>query len=708
MMIRGGLVFSVIVYLASQILMVHPLLGQQRCESCVDSALQFLRFTNDKYHHTFDVYTDQDAAGNHFAPTGWMPAPFPEDQLDYYGDWLQIPHSGNTCIRITTSFQTGGGSWAGICWQYPDNNWGTVPNAGYDLTGADSLIFYAKGEIGGEQVEFYIFGTTGPYGDSEPRWPSAGSITLLNSTWTRYSIDLSGKNLSYVIGGFAFVVVKDDNGGNDITFYLDDIQYIFNDNTQKARFEEPHFLLSYEASFDSADYDEDFSIRNAAFSEYSALAMLALTTDTSNLNSEDWKRAKHIGDAFVIAQDSDRYFNVANGLYDGRLRNGYMAGDLLDRLTGYTKIPGWWDPDSAKFFEVEFAAGTFVGPMAWIIMAWLQYNRWQSEHSYVDAAVDLGNWIRGRYDNDGYRTGFQGFDSTQTELSSKSVEHNILVYSAFIMLGEATGNIIWFDWAEDAKDWVEGQWDNQNDLFPEPSTNIHALAFLYLGDSFASGLEWIESNTLVDPCPVGDPFSGFDFNNDIDGIWFEGTAQMALAFLKNGDISKAQMYLEEIEDAQMNARNADERGIVEACHDSVTTGFFGPGGNKLFKINRLHTGSTSWYILANSGNISAVSVPDKNSALPSYYRLECNYPNPFNPETTIKYDLPRMSKVTLVVYNLLGEKIRTIVDEHQSAGSYAVIWDGTDEFQKFVSSGLYFYRINADDYIETRKMLLLR
>ena len=707
-MIRRGLIFLAIVCLASQILMVNPLHGQSLCESCVDSALQFLRITHDRFHNTFDVYTDQDAAGNHFAPSGWMPGSFPQNKLDYYGDWLQMPHSGNTCIRVTTTFQTGGGSWAGIYWQYPEGNWGTIPNAGYDLTGADSIVFYAKGENGGERVEFFAFGISGPYGDSESRYPPSG-FTVLNSTWKRCSINLAGKDLSYVIGGFAFVVVKSDNGGNDITFYMDDIQYFLDDSTRQARLEEPRFLLSYEASFDTADYDEDFAIRNAAFTEYSALAMLALMADTSDLNSEDWQRAKRIGDAFVTAQENDRYFNVANELYDGRLRNGYMAGDLLDHLTGYTRIPGWWDPDSAKFFEVEFAAGTFTGAMAWVITAWLQYNHWKPQQSYVDAAVVLGNWIRARYDSDGYRAGFQGFDSTQTELSSKSVEHNILVYMAFTMLGKATDDTAWFNWADDARDWLVSQWDSLNGRFPEePLTNIHALAFLCLGDFYAPGLDWVESNTLVDSCAVEDPFSGFDFDNDIDGVWFEGTAQMALAFWKNEEISKAQMYLEEIEDAQMNARNANGRGIVEACHDSVTTGLFDPGGNELFKINRLHTGSTSWYILASSGDIRTAVEAEENSRLPDSYRLESNYPNPFNPGTTIEYRLPKRSKVTLVVYNLLGQKIRTLVDERQSAGSYTVTWDGKDEFHRSVSSGMYFYRIIAENYVETRKMLLLR
>ncbi len=94
--------------------------------------------------------------------------------------------------------------------------------------------------------------------------------------------------------------------------------------------------------------------------------------------------------------------------------------------------------------------------------------------------------------------------------------------------------------------------------------------------------------------------------------------------------------------------------------------------------------------------------------LPEKYMLSQNYPNPFNLSTNIMYRIPEKSHVTITVFNLLGQKVKTLVDETKSAGEYRVRWDGNDEYGQEVSTGIYFYRIKAGDYAESRKMLLLK
>ncbi|HUI30541.1 MAG TPA: T9SS type A sorting domain-containing protein [Candidatus Acidoferrales bacterium] len=123
--------------------------------------------------------------------------------------------------------------------------------------------------------------------------------------------------------------------------------------------------------------------------------------------------------------------------------------------------------------------------------------------------------------------------------------------------------------------------------------------------------------------------------------------------------------------------------------------------------------TTSW-----SGNIefdnlvvSGISFPHElvdgvrgaNSNLPKEYQLYANYPNPFNPSTTIKYDLPNDSKVVLQVYDVLGREVTTLVNEKQAAGSYNVKFDGTR-----YASGIYFVRLTADSFVRTQKMMLIK
>ena len=94
---------------------------------------------------------------------------------------------------------------------------------------------------------------------------------------------------------------------------------------------------------------------------------------------------------------------------------------------------------------------------------------------------------------------------------------------------------------------------------------------------------------------------------------------------------------------------------------------------------------------------------------PDAFSLADNYPNPFNPETTIKYELPQAADVELTVYNVVGQAVRTLVAEHQSAGRYAVEWDATDDSGHSLSSGLYFYRLQVGgEFRAVKKMLLLR
>ena len=93
---------------------------------------------------------------------------------------------------------------------------------------------------------------------------------------------------------------------------------------------------------------------------------------------------------------------------------------------------------------------------------------------------------------------------------------------------------------------------------------------------------------------------------------------------------------------------------------------------------------------------------------PASFKLETNFPNPFNPETLIQYQLPEPAHVTLTVYNLLGQKIRTLIDKKQQAGYHSVHWDGRDEMGSSVASGMYFYVLRAGDFMDVKKMMLLR
>lgn len=168
----------------------------------------------------FSVYSEASSLTNHYSPSGFM-GDYADIKFD--GRYTQNPHSGATCIRIVYSpGASQGARWAGIFWQDPVNNWGAKVG-GYNLTGASKLTFWVRGEKGGEQIEQFKAGgmTGGKYADTD--MASLGPIVLTDQ-WRMHTIDLGGKNLSSISGGFSWATNLDINR-DGMTFYLDDIRY---------------------------------------------------------------------------------------------------------------------------------------------------------------------------------------------------------------------------------------------------------------------------------------------------------------------------------------------------------------------------------------------------------------------------------------------------------------------------------------------------
>ncbi|MBK8900557.1 MAG: hypothetical protein IPM53_05195 [Anaerolineaceae bacterium] len=180
----------------------------------------------------FVVYDEYVSEQNHFAPSGWM-----GDLADisYYECDRSDPYSGDVAIRV--SYQPAGpAGWAGIYWQEPAGNWGKTANEGFDLSGATGISFAAKGEHGGELISFGI----GGIGCNDPNAPYPDSLCpalrldpdpiALTTEWEVYTLPIPGNSdLSSMIGGFFWAASGVDNP-NGITFYLDDIKYLFNVN----------------------------------------------------------------------------------------------------------------------------------------------------------------------------------------------------------------------------------------------------------------------------------------------------------------------------------------------------------------------------------------------------------------------------------------------------------------------------------------------
>jgi len=166
----------------------------------------------------FAVYTEKNSRTNHFVPSGWM------------GDYGAVtinsgnrdnPYSGATCLKIVyTGEPAQGAGWVGVFWQNPENNWGSK-DGGFNLSGAKKLTFWARGEKGGEKLEFKVGGITGAFPDTD--MIGVGPLEL-TPEWKQYTIDLEGLDLSYMSGGFIWAASRMDNPEGFVV-YLDDVIY---------------------------------------------------------------------------------------------------------------------------------------------------------------------------------------------------------------------------------------------------------------------------------------------------------------------------------------------------------------------------------------------------------------------------------------------------------------------------------------------------
>lgn len=168
----------------------------------------------------FYIFTDKGSRQNHYTPSGFMGD---VSCIKLNDRWMEECHSGKTCMQVDYDIACSkeGQKWGGIYWLHPPNNWGQR-KGGYSLSGASKLTFWARGAIGGEQIqEFTVGGIAGNYPDTDI---AVIGPVILTKEWRKYSIDLRGKDLSYISGGFAWTTSEDVNF-DGCKFYLDEIKF---------------------------------------------------------------------------------------------------------------------------------------------------------------------------------------------------------------------------------------------------------------------------------------------------------------------------------------------------------------------------------------------------------------------------------------------------------------------------------------------------
>lgn len=187
-----------------------------------------------------------------------------------------------------------------------------------------------------------------------------------------------------------------------------------------------------------------------------------------------------------------------------------------------------------------------------------------------------------------------------------------------------------------------------------------------------------------------------DFNFDGDLDLFIGRASGTTAYYENVGSASAASFRQVTDffagiSTGNNARNSPFLVDIDNDEDlDIFTGRFMGG------------------LLFHRNTTDPTSVSEAENGVPRWFSLEQNFPNPFNPETSIRYQLPVETRVQLRIFDVLGRTVRTIVQEEQPAGTYTVIWDGRTDHGTSAASGLYFYRLQTGEFEHVAKMLLIK
>jgi hypothetical protein len=357
--------------------------------------------------------------------------------------------------------------------------------------------------------------------------------------------------------------------------------------------DDPVFLRSYDAG--SGEGPNPVPALNAAFTYDNALAVIALRACGQT------EAARRIGDALLAASVADR------GGAAGRLRNAYRPGAVHER-----PVPpmGWWNADAQQWEEDPYQVGSATGNLAWAALALLTLAEATGDSEYTAGAARVARWAAETCADDrgpaGYTGGIYGYDDQAQPLGWKSTEHNVDLAAVFAWLTRLQPEAGWQPKAQQARGFVAALWDPAQGRFwvgtlPDgvsinrANTGLDAELWpLLLADApteWQGALAFAERNHAVRP--------GFDFNDDRDGVWWEGTAQAALVYRALGREPEADRLLKAL------ARRFSPGGLLWATDAArVTTGLaLSPSSvtDDFYYFRFPHLGATAWAALAAQG-----------------------------------------------------------------------------------------------------------
>lgn len=348
-------------------------------------------------------------------------------------------------------------------------------------------------------------------------------------------------------------------------------------------------------------------------------------------------------------------------------------GNMLVHLYKYWSQGAW--QDSLLSSRTYDANGHMLTNIGWVLINNQWTNSWRGTYNYDTNGNEITfwdeMWSNGQWINmDKWTYTYDTTGHMLTYLSQvwyQQWENSSLATYTYDANGYMISNLV--------QTWANGQWTNYT---------IHTYTYDANGKMLTDWLKgWTNGSWMNGSLYIYTYNTNGNMVNEVIQYWLNGLwtnfYQTIYTYDSNGNI--------------ITGNNTTWTGSTWVPSDNT---FVIPfiGGDYSFTGYSINIA----YILINTTDVS----PDLNSIVRDY-SLSQNYPNPFNPSTTISYHLPKFSQVILKIYDLLGKEVKKLVDEQQNAGNYSVIFSASN-----LPSGIYFYQIQAGNFIQTRKLVLLK
>ena len=330
------------------------------------------------------------------------------------------------------------------------------------------------------------------------------------------------------------------------------------------------------------------SLATAAFAYDNALAVIALVACDRDVQAE------RIGNALLLAS------------HEVRLRNAYLAGSQ----EGVPVPNGWWSSTERQWVQDPYQTGIATGNAAWVALALLTLAERSGEGRWIKGAEHIASWVVDELGDGagpgGFVGGFHGYDGHSERLTWKSTEHHVDLVAVYGWLARATGSKNWAAQTSKARHFLDSQFDatsgrfyigtlpdgiSSNQAVSGLDTQLWPLLLPDMDPRWRAALAFAEHAHGVS--------GGFDFNDDRDGLWVEGTAQAALVYRSLGQAKHYQTCMAEV------SAHFSAGGYLYATREPrITTGLaIHPDSRAadLYYFHAPHLGATAWAAIAASG-----------------------------------------------------------------------------------------------------------